>query len=212
MQDVEVPARVEAVGGRSARPAGSAGLRANRSVVVAAAFVVAVLLGVAIGYVTADRGSSSAKSGPDTAAVAPELTPTMRPAPWEGSRVPGTPHQVNVQDELDPVVLRLALSYAVAEQIKGSGAAAAIARQVTVEQGLYFGAVEGTDAAHDQFWAVGRIQGQGVANLPPDPLVWRRIGTGPWTIVASGTSPNACNQIPQSLIQAWKGQPPPCAG
>ncbi len=211
VQDVEVPARVNAVGDRSARSAGLAGVREYRSVLVPVAFVVAVLLGVAIGYVTADRQSATVHAPQTATSPAPELTPALRTAPWEGARRPGTAHQMRVLDEPDPDALRLALSWTVADSIKAAGGASTIsARQVTIVNGMYFGAVEGVDAAHDEYWAIGRIEVQGPATPPVDPHVWRRTGAGPWTIVRNG--PRACDVLPRALITLWKVSPPPCTG
>ncbi|KJE21572.1 hypothetical protein FF36_04146 [Frankia torreyi] len=207
---MEVPARVDIAGERSARPAGLLGVREVRPVVAVAAFLVAVLIGVAIGYATADRGSGDGTTVNSSGQPAPELTPALRTAPWEGTRQPGRAHQMRVDDEPNPTALRLALSWTVAEQIRAAGNSTITAAQVTVPQGMFFGAVEGVDAAHDAYWAIGRIEVAGVASRPPDPYVWRRIGTGPWTIVRNG--PNACTAIPPVLIQEWKGQPAPCAG
>ncbi|MCM3921125.1 hypothetical protein ND748_05460 [Frankia sp. AiPs1] len=205
-----MPARVDIAGERGARPAGLLGVRELRPAVVAAAFLVAVLIGVSIGYATADRGAGSGATGTATATSAPELSPAMRAPFWSTSRHPGQAHQVRVTDELDPVVLRLALQWTVANQIKAAGGDGSItARQVTVLDGMYFGAIEGVDAAQDEFWSVGRIMVSGTT-APPDPHVWRRVGTSPWTIVANGQG--ACDKIPAPLLQVWKGQPPPCIG
>ncbi|WP_261560404.1 hypothetical protein [Frankia tisae] len=205
-----MPARVNIAGERSARPAGLLGARELRPAVVLAAFLVAVLIGVGIGYATADRGSGGTSTA--TATLAPELSPAMRLPFWSASRHPGQAHQVRVTDELDPVVLRLALQWTVANQIKAAGGDGSItAQQVTVLDHMYFGAVEGVDADHDEFWAIGRIAVAGMASPPPaDPHVWSRIGTGPWKIVDNGQ--RACDRIPMPLIQVWNGQPPPCFG
>jgi hypothetical protein len=120
---------------------------------------------------------------------------------------------MRVTAEPDPAKLRFALQWTVADEIKAAGTSSTItARQVTVVEGiLYFGAIEGADAAHDEYWAIGRIKVPSVPTPLPDPHVWRRIGAGPWTIVASG--PAACGRIPQALLRdVWKGQPPPCTG
>ncbi|WP_261569075.1 hypothetical protein [Frankia gtarii] len=212
---MEVPARVNIAGERSARPVGLLGVRELRPIVVVAAFLAAVLIGVGVGYATADRGSGAAGTGTATGTPAPQLNPAMRPAPWAASRHPGLAHQVRVTDELDPVILRLALQWTVADKIKATGGDGSItAKQVTVLDHMYFGAVEGVDADHDEFWAIGRIAVAGMVNPPADPLanphVWRRVGTGPWTIASNGQG--ACNEIPASLIAVWHGQPPPCLG
>ncbi len=210
---MEVPARVDIAGERSARPAGLLGVRESRPVVVLAAFLVAVLIGVAIGYTTADRGAGDGTSVNASGQPAPELTPALRTAPWDSARQPGRAHQMRVDDEPNPTALRLALSWTVAEQIRAAGASTITAAQVTVPQGMFFGAIEGADAAHDEYWAIGRIQVAGGVNRPAaaaDPYVWRRVGTGPWTIVRNG--PNACTTIPAALIHEWNGQPAPCAG
>ncbi|WP_232291787.1 hypothetical protein [Frankia sp. QA3] len=200
---------MDIAGERSARPAGLLGVRELRPAAVLAAFLVAVLIGVGIGFATADRGTGGVTIT-GRGALAPELTPTLRIAPWDAVRQPGRAHQMRVDDEPDPVALRLALSWTVADQIRAAGNRTVTAAAVTVPQGMFFGAIEGADAAQDQYWAIGRIQVAGVANPPADPHVWRRIGTGPWTIVRNG--PNACTAIPAALIQEWKGQPAPCSG
>jgi hypothetical protein len=211
LQDVEVPARVDIAGERGARPAGLLGVRESRPAVVVAAFLVAILIGVAIGYATADRGAGSGATGTATATSAPELSPVMRVPSWSASRHPGQARQVRVTDELDPVVLRLALQWTVANQIKAAGGDGSItANQVTVLDGMYFGAIEGVDASQDEFWSVGRIRVANSTSPPPDPHVWRRVGTSPWTIVANGQG--ACDKIPPALLAVWKGQPPPCIG
>ncbi|WP_163552459.1 hypothetical protein [Candidatus Frankia alpina] len=205
-----MPARVNIAGERSARPAGLLGVRELRPIVVVAAFLVAVLIGVGIGYATADRGAGGGTSGTTAGQTAPELTPTLRTASWDAARQQGRARQMRVDDEPNPVALRLALSWTVAARMKAAGNSTITAAQVTVPPGMFFGAIEGADAAHDEYWAIGRIQVPSVANPPADPYVWRRIGTGPWTIVSNG--PGACTQIPAALIQEWKGQPAPCAG
>jgi hypothetical protein len=211
VQDVEVPARVDIAGERSARPAGLLGTGELRPLVVVAAFVVAILLGVGIGYVTANRGPGSGGADVVSGVPAPELTPAQRPAPWSASRQPGTAHQMVLTVEPNPVALRLALQWTVADQIRKAGGPGTItANQVTVLGGMYFGAVEGVDAAHDDYWAIGRVEVAGLSSPPADPHVWRRIGSGPWSIVRNG--PGACDAIPGSLVAVWKGQPPPCTG
>ncbi|CAO5173280.1 conserved hypothetical protein [Frankia sp. AiPs1] len=204
---MEVPAQVDVAGERGARPAGLLGTRELRPVVVIAAFVVAILLGVGIGYVTADRGSAPGDAV--TAAPAPELSPAQRAPFWVNSRSPGAAHQMVLNDEPDPVALRMALQYTVAAQIKAADRASTVTpQQVTVVEGMFFGGIEGVDAAQDQYWAIGRITIAGDVKPPANPYVWRRMGSGPWTIVSHDAG--ACNSIPKALLDVWKGQPQPC--
>ncbi len=208
---MEVPAGVDIAGDRSARPVGLLSTREFPLIAVVAAFFVAVLLGAGIGFATADRGSGSGGGNGAADAPAAQLSPVQRTAPWETQRVPGTANQLQVTAEPDPVALRLALQWTVTDEIKKAGGPATItADMVTVKSGmLYFGAVEGTSAATDEYWAIGRIEVKGMADPPADPHVWRRLGSAPWAIVAHGAG--ACEKIPAALLNVWKGQPAPCA-
>lgn len=209
---MEVPAQVNIAGERGARPAGLLATRELRPVVVIVAFVVAIVLGVGIGFVTADRGPSSGATA-TAATPAPELTPIQATPSWANSRSPGTAHQMVLTSEPNPVALRLALQYTVAAAAKAADRASTLtAAQVTVREGMYFGAVEGADTAHDQYWAIGRIEfATGITTAPDNPYVWQRVGKGPWTIVRHGA--DACDRIPRALINVWKGSlPPPCLG
>ncbi|MCK9896129.1 hypothetical protein [Frankia sp. AgB32] len=211
VQDVEVPARVDIAGERSARPVGLLGTRELPLIAVVAAFLVAVLLGVGIGYATADRGTGLGGTAAADVPV-PELSPAQRPAPWTANRVPGAANQMLVTAEPDPAALRLALQWAVADQLKAANSASKVtAQNVTVVKNmLYFGAVEGVDAAHDVYWAIGRIEVGGTATPTADTYVWRRVGAAPWTIVSHG--PGACgnNNVPAGMLAVFGGPPQPC--
>ncbi|SNQ46011.1 conserved hypothetical protein [Frankia canadensis] len=203
---MEVPARVDMAGERGTRSAGLLGTRELRPIVVVAAFLVAILLGVGIGYATADRGSDAVTAAPTAPAAA--LTPAQRVPFWATSRHPGAGHQMVLTAEPDPTALRFALQWTVADRLKADGTGTVTAQQVKVVEGMYFGAVEGADAAQDEYWAIGRIEVPSLPTVTSGPYVWRRIGSGPWAILASGAT--ACGQIPQPLLTVWKGQPPPC--
>ncbi|MCK9924141.1 hypothetical protein MXD61_20100 [Frankia sp. AgPm24] len=210
MQDVEVPAQVDIASERGARPVGLLGARELRPVVVIVAFVVAIVLGLGIGFATADRDHSAGDTATGQTPAA-ELSPVQGTPSWAATRSPGAAHQMVLNSEPNPAALRLALQFTVAAEIKETDPSTTVtAAQVTVVEGMYFGAVEGVDAAQDQYWAIGRINVAGAASPPADPHVWRRIGSGPWTIVSHGAG--ACDSIPKALVDVWKGSLQPCIG
>jgi hypothetical protein len=208
MLDVEARASVGAQGARSDGGELAAWVEQRRPVVVGGAFAVAVLIGVVIGLLTAPSATPAAKVEPSPPPVAAELSPPLPDVTWATSRQPGAAHQMFVTKERDPAAFRLALSWAVAEQLRQTtGTQALRASDVTIPDGMYYGAIEGADASSDVFWAVGETEVAAVTQ-PNDPFVWKRVGAGPWQIVASG--PGACSQLPSSLFAVWKGRPAMC--
>jgi hypothetical protein len=207
MLDVETRSPVRPAG---AAPGIAAWVEERRPLVVAGAFAVAVLLGVLIGLATAPSKPKASGLSSSEQVIAPELRPPLPAVSWDGSRQPGRAHQVKV----DPSGgVRLALQFAVAAQLRkaaGEGVTLPTAADVRIPEGMYYGAIEGVDAAHDEFWAVGETEVAGVAQQPADPYVWRRIGNGAWEIVGSG--PGSCAALPGALSgpEAWKGRPRQC--
>jgi hypothetical protein len=205
----------------------------RRRPVIAGAFVGAALLGVLIGLVTAPAGSTSTTDTADvTAATA--RSPQLPALPWEGSRAPGTAVKMVVAREPG---LRPALSWAAADAAlaaagkptlsqlaasgastgsraaqAGSGGGSLTADSITIEQGIYYGAIEETSDATDQFWAVGVAETSSTAVPLPRLTVWERVGSGPWTVVASGSG--ACQKLPTALYGAnvWGSRPEICSG
>jgi hypothetical protein len=215
--DVPIPARP----GDERRPAEASWMiwaRERRPLVIGGAFALAVLLGVVIGLATAPHGSGPPSAGATTAPAA-ELSPPLPTVPWSASRVPGTAQQMSVTHEPAPAAFRLALSWAAADAARaaaagttpGTSAPALPAAAITIPQNqLYYGAIEGTDAAHDEFWAAGLTQVSASAVPVPALQVWRRVGSGPWSVVRSG--PGSCDALPNALYGpgAWKHRPGLC--
>ncbi len=177
----------------------------RRPLVIAVAFAGAIVLGVIIGLVTAPGGRTTPQVVPTTAAPPAEVQPAMDPASWEGSRQPGTPHQMMVREQD-----RLAFSASLAAALrKTAGAERLTAADVVIPQGkLFYGAVEGRDSASDEYWAVGLAQVTGVPAV--NPHVWKRTRDSPWKPVVDG--PGACDSLPPALFTAWKGRPALCSG
>ncbi|MCK9929538.1 hypothetical protein MXD62_20530 [Frankia sp. Mgl5] len=202
MLDVEVPAGVDPAGGRAARPGAAAWTQQQRPLLVAASFVVAVVLGVVIGLVWASDDSATpgavAVEQPDNAILSPPL-PSV---PWETSRVAGRARTLALKGN-EPTTLRQPLMWLAAYEVrKETGAATPVASDVTIPNGMFYGAVEGVDKERDEFWAVGMTEIRGVTEADaPDPHVWKRVGSAPWTLVGRGTA--ACDLIPAELKNIW---------
>ncbi|WP_018502340.1 hypothetical protein [Parafrankia discariae] len=203
MLDVEVPAGVDPAGGRAARPGAAAWTQQRRPLLVAASFVVAVLLGVGLGLVWA----SDDPAAPDAVAVEqPDneiVSPPLPAVPWETSRVAGRARTLTLKGN-EPTTLRQPLMWLAAYEVrKKTGAATPVASDVTIPNGmLFYGAVEGVDKEHDEFWAVGMTEIRGVSAADaPDPHVWKRVGNSPWKLVGRG--PTACDLIPVDLKNIW---------
>ncbi len=228
--DVPMPA------GSGARASGvpwKAWVEQRRRPVIIGAFVAAALLGVLIGLLTAP--STNGPSGTEaSAAVAQARQPALPSVPWNGDRSPGAAVNVTLDQAMSPIV-RTALAWAAADDAlakagrptwsevflsSGSpasgtaGAQAATSRAVltdqsiTIPQGLLYGAIQGTDAASDDFWAVGFAETSGSV-VPVDRLhVWERIGNSAWKVVATG--PGACTKVPPSMTAVWGSHPEIC--
>ena len=201
----------------------------RRRLVIATAFVAAVLLGVLIGLVTAPNGPAPKASTADVPASArsPQLA-----ADWNASRNPGTALNIKLKGDT-PTVLRQALTWASADYalaragkpswssvyLASSSASAAGSaggssltdKSLTIPQGhLYYGVLEGSSAAADVYWAVGEVETAGANSpVPVSALqVWNRVGSGAWTVVQ--VSQGACAAVPQAMITAW-GTPADCS-
>lgn len=208
---LDVEARASA-GSADPAPRGStraAWGRERRSLLTAGAFACAVLLGVLIGLATVPDGSGSARSTAPARVVAPQLRPPTQAATWDHQQ-PGRAHQVLVRLEPDPPALRLALRWSLADYLRAHpGGSPVMADDLTIpENKLFYGAIEGTSVATDTYWAVGPVEVVGAVPAPTGPQVWRRVGDGPWEIVASG--PGSCAQLPAPLIEMWRGVPATC--
>ena len=202
----------------------------HRRPVIIGAFAAAALLGILIGLLTAPSSGSPATN--DVADVAAQRAPALLALPW-ATRSPNTPF--NMKAGIDPN-LRPALQWAAADAALAAAgkttlsaavaassspspggtavsAAALTADEITIPSGsLYYGAIEGSSAANDVFWAVGLTQTSNKAVPLPGLEVWKRIGDGPWTVVASGKGACENAPVPTSLYVTgvWGGQPPPC--
>jgi hypothetical protein len=174
-------------------------------VVVAAAFALAVVIGIVIGLVTAPhaKGAASATTKPTTSSP-PEASPTLpSPPAWAANRVPGTAHQMSVRAE-DRTAFQASLAAFLRD---ASGSTAPTTADVTIPSGaLYYGAVEGTDLASDVYWAVGTVTVVGATTQSPQ--VWKRAASAPWLPVARGSG--ACAIRPSQLYHAWGGTPKLC--
>ncbi|WP_203030988.1 hypothetical protein [Frankia nepalensis] len=205
----------------------------RRRPVIAGAFVLAALLGVVIGLVTAPDSKAPPETG-DTAQAAPARSPQLPPLPWANSRSPGTATNLTVGDDLRPALTWAAADDALAKADKptlsevflasggtaatsaspqgGTQGAALTQQSITIPAGkLYYGAVQGSDATLDEFWAVGVTETPpGTPVAVPGLHVWKRVGSGPWTVVATGAG--ACDIVPQNLfgVGAWTSRPPIC--
>ncbi|MBL7492971.1 hypothetical protein I6A60_18800 [Frankia sp. AgB1.9] len=222
--------------GSDARASGvpwKAWVEQRRRPVIIGAFVAAALLGILIGLLTAPtskQGSGSAAP----AVVAPAREPSQAPAPWAANRAPGTAVNVTLDQSMSPIV-RTALAWAAADDalaragrktwsevylaagspVAGTAnAQAATSRasltdqSITIPQGLLYGAVQGTGAASDQFWAVGFADTTSTAVAINRLHVWERVGSDPWKVVASGAG--ACGKVPQSMTAVWGNHPEIC--
>jgi hypothetical protein len=177
----------------------------RRPVLIAGAFAAAIVLGVGIGLATVPDVRTSPTATPTTAAASSELEPELDQPSWESNRQPGTAHQMRVREQD-----RRAFSASLAYAIRQSGAGNITAADVVIPPGkLFYGAVEGQDRTVDEYWAVGLAQVAGVTPLPPNPHVWKRTGSGPWTPVVEG--PTACDRLPAGLFTAWRGRPSLCS-
>ncbi|WP_131768423.1 hypothetical protein [Candidatus Protofrankia californiensis] len=204
MLDVDAQ-RLSPAGGRAYRRGGGRPADPRRPLIIAGAFAAAIGLGVAIGLATAPADTPAPRTAP-TAAPLAELQPPLEPSAWEGSRQPGTAHQMKVRP-VDRRAFSVSLTYALRE----AGVAGLTADDVVIPQGkLFYGAVEGADSATDEYWAVGLAQVTGVTAAPPNPQVWKRVGNGPWKRIAQGA--RACDGLPTGLFTAWQGRPPLCSG
>ncbi|OHV37508.1 hypothetical protein BCD49_16480 [Pseudofrankia sp. EUN1h] len=229
--DVPMPAGSDG-GARAASAPWMTWVEDRRRLVIGAAFGLAVVLGIVIGLATAPDGNTSAE--PDSAgAAAAARSPQLPPLDWEGKRSPGTAVNMKVGDELRPALTWATADAALAKagkttlsaavQASGStspagsagaqsatGGAELTADSITIRQGdLYYGAVEGSSAATDEFWAAGLTETSNTAVSVAKLHVWKRVGAGPWTEVASGAG--ACGRVvPKTLLTIW-GPPALCA-
>ncbi|OHV52563.1 hypothetical protein BCD48_09735 [Pseudofrankia sp. BMG5.36] len=238
MLEMDVP--MPAGSGERGRTAGAplvTWVEQRRPFVIAGAFVLAVVLGIVIGLATASSSPSDDPGG-NVDVTAPERRPPLPAISWDGSREPGKGMNLQLGQDLSPIV-RTALTWAAADYALAkagkptwskvyldagsptpgtANAQTATSRatltdqSITIPQGLLYGAVQGADAAHDQFWAVGNADTTGSTiptDVPVDNLyVWERIGSGPWTVVASGA--NACAKISPGMTAIWGTHPAPC--
>jgi hypothetical protein len=176
----------------------------------AGAFAFAVVLGVVIGLVTAPGNSGQAPTAGSEAVAAPQLRPPTQAATWDHQQ-PGRAHQVLVRREPDPAALRLALRWSLADHLRAtsSSGAPAVDDLTIPDNKLFYGAIEGASSATDTYWAVGPVDIAGAVPTRTGPHVWRRVGDGPWAVMASG--PGACTQLPTQLVEMWRGFPATCA-
>ena len=210
MLDVEVPAGVDPAHGGAPRSGAAAWAEQRRPVLIALAFGVAIVLGVVIGLAWApDNTSTTTTAGEDTKPNDAVLSPPLPVVPWEGARQVGRASSLRLS-ETERSAIREPLQWLVAYHIRqATGQDTPVAADVTITEGtLYYGAIEGTDRESDVFWAVALTEVKGVAQQPPDPHVWKRTGSAPWELVASGEG--ACSQVPAPLIQRWGGAPISC--
>ncbi|EFC79154.1 hypothetical protein [Parafrankia sp. EUN1f] len=201
MLDVEVPAGVDSASGRVAGSGAATWTERKRPLLVAGSFVVAILLGVVLGLAWA---SDEAPATVTTVTEQPDdsiLSPEVPAVSWAASRVEGRPHKVTLSSA-ERQSVRLPLQWLAAWKVrqKTPGSTIPTMDDVTiVKDTLFYGAIEGADTAHDQFWAVAQTEIKGVPDTEaPDPHVWKRVGSAPWTLVALG--PGACNSIPAELM------------
>jgi hypothetical protein len=204
----------------------------RRRPAIISAFAAAALLGVLIGVLTAPHATT--KPNTTAVAVAQARSPVLPASSWAASRSLGKAHNVTLDQSTSPVV-RTALAWAAADyalakagrptwsqvyNAEGSpaagtsaaraaaGKAALTDQSITIPLGLLYGAIEGADASTDQFWVVGFADSASGAVTVDRLHVWERVGTGPWTVVASG--PGACTRIPAAMSTVWGASPAPC--
>ncbi|WP_239347936.1 MULTISPECIES: hypothetical protein [unclassified Frankia] len=205
MLDVDAQ-RLGPTGGPVYRRGDAQSVDQRRTGLIVGAFAVAIVLGVVIGLVTAPRARTVPLVAPATAAPPSELQPALDPPTWEGSRLPGTAHQMRVREQD-----RRAFSASLAYDLRENGAGNVTTADVVIPPGkLFYGALEGRDSTFDEYWAVGLAQVAGVASAPPNPHVWKRTGGGPWMQLVEG--PGACDRLPPVLFTAWRGRPGLCSG
>jgi hypothetical protein len=211
MLEVDAPVPAGSRDARAAAPGSAGWVEERRPLLIAGAFGVAILLGVAIGLLTAPDGKGANTTTVSTETSDPALSPPLSVPPWpKGGRTgQGSAHQMTVDSA---GVVRRALRTALAASVRAqSGADRPTADDVTIPTGqLFYGAVEGADAASDVFWAAGSAVVNGVPQAPANPHVWKRVGSGPWKLERSG--PGACAALPPALFGplAWGGTPPLC--
>jgi hypothetical protein len=164
----------------------------------------------------------------DTSVAAAARSPALPPATWDANRSAGAAQNLQVAADTN---LRPALQWAAADaalaaagkptlsavtQASPSASAGVTTAALTADQieippqQLYYGVVEGSSAATDAYWAVGVTQKTSDTSIPLPALeVWKRVASGPWTVVASGGG--ACAKLPPQLDGAWGGHPKLCA-
>jgi hypothetical protein len=223
--DVPMPA------GSDARARGvpwKAWVEQRRRPVIIGAFAAAALLGILIGLLTAPSGDdSSATTNPEVAAS--QRAPALAPLP--GGRTPDSALNLKVGGDLRPALQWAAADAALAAAGKTtlsaaylaarspsasagssnaqSGAAALTADDITIPEGhLYYGVVERRSVTTDEYWAAGNTQTTSTAVAVPGLEVWKRVGSGPWTVVATGAG--ACQKVPPSLVSRWGGAAKVC--
>ncbi|ONH53479.1 hypothetical protein CcI49_31390 [Frankia sp. CcI49] len=201
MLDVEVPAGVDSASGRVAGSGAATWTERKRPLLVAGSFVVAILLGVVLGLAWADDEEPATVTATTELPDNPVLSPALPLVSWATSRVEGTPHKVTLS-ATERQSVRLPLQWLAAWKVreKTPGSTTPTMDDVTiVKDTLFYGAIEGADSAHDEFWAVAQTEIKDVPETDaPDPHVWKRVGSEPWTLVALG--PGACSSIPAKLM------------
>jgi len=198
----------------------------HRRPVIIGAFVAAALLGVLIGLLTAPSSG-----GPATNEVADAWAPQRAPALGRlpGSRVPNSAQNLTVGSDLRPALQWAAADAALAAAGKTtlseayqassspsagssnaqSGGAALSANDITIPVNhLYYGVIEGASAANDVYWAAGNTTTSSTVVEVPGLEVWKRAGSGPWTVVATGAG--ACQKVPGNLVSLWGGAAAVC--
>lgn len=204
MLDAEVPAGVNPASGRVAGSGAAASTNQRRPLLVAGSFVVAVLLGIAIGLVWApdeerQTVEPAAEQLPTDLLSQPSLTVPL----VNGVREPGKVVKVTLTGE-EPTKIRTPLEWLAAHAVRQqTGAATPVADDALIlPSTLYVGAVQGVDREHDVFWAAGITQINGVSEAQaPNPHVWKREGDALWTL--AGRGPEGCKAIPADLLHEW---------
>jgi len=197
----------------------------HRRPVIIGAFAAAALLGILIGLLTAPSPSGPAANEGDT--PAPQRAPALSPLP--GNRVPTSAQNLTVGSELRPALQWAAADAALAaagkttlsaaffassSPVAGSSNAqssgtALSADDITIPVNhLYYGVIEGTSAASDVYWAAGNTVSSSTAVAVPGLEVWKRDGSGAWTVVATGAG--ACQKVPKDLVSRWGGAAAVC--
>ncbi|MEX5631351.1 hypothetical protein AB1460_01960 [Parafrankia sp. FMc2] len=195
--------------GRMAGAGAATWAQQNRSVLVAGSFVVAVVLGVVLGLAWASDTSAppgtTATGQPDEPILLQPPPPTI---PWDSQNPPvalGNALSLSLQPA-EREALREPLGWLVASEVRErTGAEIPGPADVKItENTLFYGAVRGADVQQDEFWAVGMTEINGVSGAEaPNPHVWKRVRSGPWTLVDNG--PQACAKIPLVLRTVWGG-------